>query len=42
MAITTLDEFLATIPDYNNRERMVDMLVSAGLTYPELGLRHIA
>ena len=42
MVITTLDEFLATIPDDDNRERMVDMPVSAGLTYPELELRRIA
>jgi len=42
MAIKTLDEFLATIPDDDNRERMVDMPVSAGLTYPELELRRIA
>ena len=39
MAIETLDEFLATIPDYDNRERMVDVLVWVGLTYPELKLR---
>lgn len=39
MAITTLDEFLATIPDDDNRERMVDVVVWVGLTYPELELR---
>lgn len=37
MAIKTLDEFLAAIPD-DNRERMVDVLVRVGLTYPELEL----
>ena len=39
MAITTLDEFLATIPNADNRERMVDVVVWVGLTYPELKLR---
>ena len=39
MAITTLDEFLATIPSADNRERMVDVVVWVGLTYPELKLR---
>ena len=39
MAIKTLDEFLATIPDDDNRERMVDVLVWVGLTYPVLKLR---
>ena len=39
MAISTLDEYLATIPDDNNRERMVDVVVWVGLTYPELELR---
>ena len=39
MAIKTLDEFLATIPDDDNRERMVDVLVWVGFTYPELKLR---
>ena len=39
MAIKTLDEFLATIPNDDNRERMVDVLVWVGLTYPELKLR---
>ena len=38
MAIKTLDEFLAAIPD-DNREQMVDVLVRVGLTYPELELR---
>ncbi len=35
MAIKTLDEFLSTIPDADNRERMIDVV----LTYPELELR---
>ena len=39
MAIKTLDEFLATIPNDDNRARMVDVLVWVGLTYPELELR---
>ena len=39
MAISTLDEFLATIPNDDNRARMVDVLVWVGLTYPELELR---
>ena len=39
MAISTLDEYLETIPDDDNRERMVDVLVWVGLTYPELELR---
>ena len=34
MAIKTLDEFLSTIPDADNRERMIDVV----LTYPELEL----
>lgn len=38
MAITTLDEFLSTIPSADNRERMVDVVVWVGLTYPELEL----
>lgn len=42
MAIKTLDEFLATIPDDDNRSRMVDVPVSVALTYPELELRRIA
>ena len=39
MAISPLDEYLATIPDDDNRERMVDVVVWVGLTYPELELR---
>lgn len=39
MAIKTLDKFLATIPDNDNRERMVDVVVWVVLTYPELKLR---
>ena len=39
MAISTLDEYLATIPNDDNRARMVDVLVWVGLTYPELKLR---
>lgn len=39
MAIKTLDKYLETIPDDDNRARMVDVLVWAGLTYPELELR---
>ena len=39
MAITTLDEFLSTIPSADNRERMVDVVVWVGLTYPEPELR---
>lgn len=39
MAITTLNEYLATIPNDDNRARMVDVLVWVGLTYPELELR---
>ena len=39
MAISTLDEYLATIPNDANRARMVDVLVRVGLTYPELELR---
>lgn len=41
MAISTLDEYLETIPNDDNRARMVDVLVWVGLTYPELEL-HIA
>lgn len=41
MAIKTLDEYLETIPNDDNRARMVDVLVWVGLTYPELEL-HIA
>ena len=39
MAIKTIDEFLATFPNEDNRARMVDVLVWVGLTYPELELR---
>ncbi len=39
MAISTLDEYLETIPNTDNRARMVDVLVWVGLTYPELELR---
>lgn len=39
MVISTLDEYLETIPDDENRARMVDVLVWVGLTYPELELR---
>ena len=39
MAFKTLDEYLKTIPDDDNRARMVDVLVWVGLTYPELELR---
>ena len=39
MAIKTLDEYLETIPNDDNRARMGDVLVWVGLTYPELELR---
>ena len=39
MAISTLDEFLETIPNDRNHARMVELLVWVGLTYPELELR---
>lgn len=39
MAFSTLDEYLATIPNADNRARMVDVLVWVGLTYPVLELR---
>ena len=39
MAISTLDEYLETIPNVDNRARMEDVLVWVGLTYPELELR---
>ena len=39
MAIQTLDEYLETIPNGDNRARMVDVPVWVGLTYPELELR---
>ncbi len=38
MAIETLGEYLATIPNNDIRARMVDVLVWVGLTYPELEL----
>ena len=39
MAISTLDEYLETMPDVQHRARMVDVAVWVGLTYPELELR---
>lgn len=39
MAISTLDEYLETIPSDDNRARMVDVLAWVVLTYPELELR---
>ena len=39
MAIKTLDEFLATIPNANNRARMVEVLDWVAQHYPELELR---
>ncbi|MDI9589073.1 MAG: DUF1801 domain-containing protein [Acidobacteriota bacterium] len=39
MAIKTLDEFLATIPNPENRERMVKVLDWVQETYPDLELR---
>ena len=39
MAIKTLDEYLETIPNDDNRARMLDVLVWVGLTYPEPELR---
>ena len=39
MGFKTLDEFLATIPNDDNRARMADVLVWFGLTYPEMELR---
>lgn len=39
MAIKTLDEYLETITNEDNRARMVDVVVWVGLTYPELELR---
>ena len=38
MAISRLNEFLATIPDDDNRERMVEMLDWVAQHYPELEL----
>lgn len=39
MAISPLDEFLPTIPDDDNRERMVEVLNWVAKHYPELELR---
>ena len=39
MAIKTLDEYLETITNEDNRARMVNVVVWVGLTYPELKLR---
>ena len=39
MAIKTLDEFLATIPNGDNRARMVEVLDWVAQHYPELELR---
>lgn len=39
MAIKTLDEFLATIPNDDNRARMVEVLDWVAQHYPELELR---
>ena len=39
MAITTLDEYLATIPNDDNRARMVEVLNWVAKHYPELELR---
>ena len=39
MAIKTLDEFLATIPNEDNRARMVEVLNWVAEHYPELELR---
>ena len=39
MAIKTLDEFLATIPNGDNRARMVQVLNWVAEHYPELELR---
>ena len=39
MAIKTLDEFLATIPNADNRARMVEVLDWVAQHYPELELR---
>ena len=39
MAISTLDEYLATIPNDDNRARMVDVLNWVAERYPELELR---
>ena len=39
MAIKTLDEYLATIPNDDNRARMVDVLNWVAERYPALELR---
>ena len=39
MAVKTLDEFLATIPNADNRARMVEVLNWVAEHYPELELR---
>ena len=39
MAIKTLDEYLVTIPDDDNRARMVEVLDWVAQHYPELELR---
>ena len=39
MAISPLDEYLATIPNDNNRARMVEVLDWVAQRYPELELR---
>ena len=39
MAISTLDEYLATIPNDDNRARMVEVLNWVAKRYPELELR---
>ena len=39
MAISTLDEYLATIPNDDNRARMVEVLNWVAEHYPELELR---
>lgn len=39
MAIKTLDEFLATIPNDDNRARMVEVLNWVAERFPELELR---
>ena len=39
MAIKTLDEYLATIPNDDNRARMAEALNWVAKRYPELELR---
>jgi hypothetical protein len=39
MAISTLDEYLATIPNGDNHARMVDVLDWVSHNFPELELR---